>query len=153
MTQNLRQTFASQVRAAGRPVDKSTTMGVSAGLFAAVSSTRSPTVGLKQLTPTRRTPGAPLLRRVPHGTRTAQQPLHPASSTKRARPSPNTARTSLVLEEPDAALGNGGLGRLAAASHRAPPLTSRSPVTASSTATACFKQLFDKGFQTEHPDF
>ncbi len=156
MTQNLRQTLASQVRAvSGRPVDKSTTMELWQGLSAAVvdqiadrwAKTRDTYAKGRQehYFSAEFLMGRALLNNLSN--------LGLVDEARQALAEYGQDLSLVLEEEPDAALGNGGLGRLAACFLDS-CATLDLPVAGYGILYryGLFKQLFDKGFQTEHPD-
>lgn len=156
MTQNLPETFATQVRAvSGRPVAKSTTMELWQGLSAAVvdqiadrwSETTETYAKDRQehYFSAEFLMGRALLNNLSN--------LGLVDDARSALAEYGQDLSLVLEEEPDAALGNGGLGRLAACFLDS-CATLDLPVAGYGILYryGLFKQLFDNGFQTEHPD-
>ncbi|MCD4549085.1 glycogen/starch/alpha-glucan phosphorylase [Schaalia sp. lx-260] len=156
MTHNLTETLSSQVRAgSGRPLRAATTMEVWQGLSAAVVDRIA-----DRWHATERTYASGRLEHYFSAEflmgRALLNNLSNLDMLDEARESLNAfgQDLSVVLEqEPDAALGNGGLGRLAACFLDS-CATLNLPVAGYGILYryGLFKQLFDNGFQTEHPD-
>lgn len=156
MTQNLHGTLATHVRAtSGRPVAQSTTMELWQGLSAAVidqiadrwaDTTRTYAKGRQEhYFSAEFLMGRALLNNLSN--------LGLVDEARSALAEYGQDLSIVLEEEPDAALGNGGLGRLAACFLDS-CATLDLPVTGYGILYryGLFKQLFDNGFQTEHPD-
>ena len=156
MTHNLPETFATQVRAvSGRPVVKSTPMELWQGLSAAVvdqiadrwsETTETYAKGRQEhYFSAEFLMGRALLNNLSN--------LGLVNEARSALAAYGQDLSRILEEEPDAALGNGGLGRLAACFLDS-CATLNLPVTGYGILYryGLFKQLFDNGFQTEHPD-
>ena len=95
------------------------------------------------------------VRRVPDGEGARQQPHQPRHLRRRARRAAGIGLelADLLLEEPDAGLGNGGLGRLAACFlDSMATLGCRPTATASATSSASSTQDILDGYQVERAD-
>ena len=156
MTQNLQQTLPMQVRAvSGRPVGKSTTMELWQGLSAAVvdqiadrwaDTAETYAKGRQEhYFSAEFLMGRALLNNLSN--------LGLVDEAREALAAYGQDLSVVLEEEPDAALGNGGLGRLAACFLDS-CATLDLPVAGYGILYryGLFKQLFDNGFQTEHPD-
>lgn len=156
MTQNLSQTLATQVRAvSGRPIAKATKMELWQGLSAAVvdqiadswdTTTETYAKGRQEhYFSAEFLMGRALLNNLSN--------LGLVDEARAALAEHGDDLSVVLEEEPDAALGNGGLGRLAACFLDS-CATLDLPVAGYGILYryGLFKQLFDNGFQTEHPD-
>ena len=156
MTQNLSQTLATQVRAvSGRPIAKATKMELWQGLSAAVvdqiadswdATTETYAKGRQEhYFSAEFLMGRALLNNLSN--------LGLVDEARAALAEHGDDLSVILEEEPDAALGNGGLGRLAACFLDS-CATLDLPVAGYGILYryGLFKQLFDNGFQTEHPD-
>ncbi|MCL3778086.1 MULTISPECIES: glycogen/starch/alpha-glucan phosphorylase [unclassified Actinomyces] len=156
MTQNLASTVPSQVRAvSGRPAEASTQMEVWQGLSAAVvdaiadswhaTDERYRAGRMEHYFSAEFLMGRALLNNLTN--------LGLVEEAQRAVGAFGQDLTDVLEQEPDAALGNGGLGRLAACFLDS-CATLDLPVNGYGILYryGLFKQLFDDGFQTEHPD-
>lgn len=156
MTQNLVQTVPSQVRSAsGRPAEASTTMEVWQGLSAAVvdaiaddwyATEQKYRAGrMEHYFSAEFLEGRALLNNLTN--------LGLVEEATEAVNAFGQNLTDVLEQEPDAALGNGGLGRLAACFLDS-CATLDLPVAGYGILYryGLFKQLFEDGFQTEHPD-
>ncbi|MDO4791500.1 MAG: glycogen/starch/alpha-glucan phosphorylase [Buchananella hordeovulneris] len=156
MSYDLTETLSSQVRAgSGRPLRASTQMEVWQGLSAAVidkiadrwhATERAYAAGRQEhYFSAEFLMGRALLNNLSN--------LGMVEEARTALDSFGLNLSEVLEEEPDAALGNGGLGRLAACFLDS-CATLDLPVTGYGILYryGLFKQLFDNGFQTEHPD-
>ncbi|WP_175954103.1 glycogen/starch/alpha-glucan phosphorylase [Schaalia sp. Marseille-Q2122] len=156
MTHDLTETFSSQVRAgSGRPVADSTPMEIWQGLSAAVvdqladawsETDRTYKAGrMEHYFSAEFLMGRALLNNLSN--------LGLVEEARKALAAHGQDLSVILEEEPDAALGNGGLGRLAACFLDS-CATMDLPVTGYGILYryGLFKQLFSNGFQTEHPD-
>ena len=156
MTQNLISTVPSQVRAvSGHPAGASTEMEVWQGLSAAVvdaiaddwyaTEQRYREGRMEHYFSAEFLMGRALLNNLTN--------LGLVDQAREAVGAFGQDLTNILEQEPDAALGNGGLGRLAACFLDS-CATLELPVTGYGILYryGLFKQLFDNGFQTEHPD-
>ena len=156
MTQNLISTVPSQVRAvSGHPADVSTEMEVWQGLSAAVvdaiaddwyaTEQRYREGRMEHYFSAEFLMGRALLNNLTN--------LGLVDQAREAVGAFGQDLTDILEQEPDAALGNGGLGRLAACFLDS-CATLELPVTGYGILYryGLFKQLFSDGFQTEHPD-
>ncbi|SDM99244.1 glycogen/starch/alpha-glucan phosphorylase [Actinomyces ruminicola] len=156
MTQNLAQTVPSQVRSAsGRPAGASTQMEVWQGLSAAVvdaiaddwyATEQKYRAGrMEHYFSAEFLEGRALLNNLTN--------LGLVEEAAQAVNAFGQNLTDILEQEPDAALGNGGLGRLAACFLDS-CATLDLPVAGYGILYryGLFKQLFEDGFQTEHPD-
>ncbi|MBW3069826.1 MULTISPECIES: glycogen/starch/alpha-glucan phosphorylase [unclassified Actinomyces] len=156
MTQNLVQTVPSQVRSAsGRPAGASTQMEVWQGLSAAVvdaiaddwyATEQKYRAGrMEHYFSAEFLEGRALLNNLTN--------LGLVEEATQAVNAFGQNLTDILEQEPDAALGNGGLGRLAACFLDS-CATLDLPVAGYGILYryGLFKQLFEDGFQTEHPD-
>ena len=156
MTQNLISTVPSQVRAvSGHPAGASTEMEVWQGLSAAVvdaiaddwyaTEQRYREGRMEHYFSAEFLMGRALLNNLTN--------LGLVDQAREAVGAFGQDLTDILEQEPDAALGNGGLGRLAACFLDS-CATLELPVTGYGILYryGLFKQLFSDGFQTEHPD-
>ena len=156
MTQNLISTVPSQVRAvSGHPAGVSTEMEVWQGLSAAVvdaiaddwyaTEQRYREGRMEHYFSAEFLMGRALLNNLTN--------LGLVDQAREAVGAFGQDLTDILEQEPDAALGNGGLGRLAACFLDS-CATLELPVTGYGILYryGLFKQLFSDGFQTEHPD-
>ncbi|MGK2348454.1 glycogen/starch/alpha-glucan phosphorylase [Actinomyces sp. W5033] len=156
MTQNLASTVPSQVRAvSGRPAEASTPMEVWQGLSAAAvdaiadhwhaTDERYRAGRMEHYFSAEFLMGRALLNNLTN--------LGLVEEADKAVGAFGQNLTDVLEQEPDAALGNGGLGRLAACFLDS-CATLDLPVNGYGILYryGLFKQLFDDGFQTEHPD-
>ncbi|WP_103063127.1 glycogen/starch/alpha-glucan phosphorylase [Actinomyces qiguomingii] len=156
MTQNLVQAVPSQVRSAsGRPAGASTQMEVWQGLSAAVvdaiaddwyaTEQKYRASRMEHYFSAEFLEGRALLNNLTN--------LGLVEEATRAVNAFGQNLTDILEQEPDAALGNGGLGRLAACFLDS-CATLDLPVAGYGILYryGLFKQLFEDGFQTEHPD-
>ncbi|QPL05987.1 MULTISPECIES: glycogen/starch/alpha-glucan phosphorylase [Actinomyces] len=156
MTQNLASTVPSQVRAvSGRPAEASTRMEVWQGLSAAVvdaiandwhaTDERYRAGRMEHYFSAEFLMGRALLNNLTN--------LGLVDEAQKAVGAFGHNLSDVLEQEPDAALGNGGLGRLAACFLDS-CATLDLPVNGYGILYryGLFKQLFDDGFQTEHPD-
>ena len=156
MTQNLISTVPSQVRAvSGHPASASTEMEVWQGLSAAVvdaiaddwyaTEQRYREGRMEHYFSAEFLMGRALLNNLTN--------LGLVDQAREAVGAFGQDLTDILEQEPDAALGNGGLGRLAACFLDS-CATLELPVTGYGILYryGLFKQLFSDGFQTEHPD-
>ncbi|MDO4243669.1 MAG: glycogen/starch/alpha-glucan phosphorylase [Actinomyces sp.] len=156
MTQNLVATVPSQVRAvSGHPAGASTPMEVWQGLSAAVvdaiaddwyaTEQRYRAGRMEHYFSAEFLMGRALLNNLSN--------LGLVDQARQALGSFGQNLSEILEEEPDAALGNGGLGRLAACFLDS-CATLDLPVAGYGILYryGLFKQLFNDGFQTEHPD-
>ncbi|WP_371177209.1 glycogen/starch/alpha-glucan phosphorylase [Buchananella felis] len=156
MSHNLTETLSSQVRAgSGRPLRASTLMEVWQGLSATVidkiadrwhATERTYAAGRQEhYFSAEFLMGRALLNNLSN--------LGMVEEARAALDSFGLNLSEVLEQEPDAALGNGGLGRLAACFLDS-CATLDLPVTGYGILYryGLFKQLFDNGFQTEHPD-
>ncbi|WP_159718514.1 glycogen/starch/alpha-glucan phosphorylase [Actinomyces marmotae] len=156
MTKNLMATVPSQIRAvSGRPADASTPMEVWQGLSSAVvdaiaddwyATTRAYQAGrMEHYFSAEFLMGRALLNNLTN--------LGLVEEAREAIGAFGQNLSEILEQEPDAALGNGGLGRLAACFLDS-CATLDLPVTGYGILYryGLFKQLFSDGFQTEHPD-
>ncbi|WP_371174521.1 glycogen/starch/alpha-glucan phosphorylase [Buchananella felis] len=156
MSHNLTETLSSQVRAgSGRPLRASTLMEVWQGLSATVidkiadrwhATERTYAAGRQEhYFSAEFLMGRALLNNLSN--------LGMVEEARAALESFGLNLSEVLEQEPDAALGNGGLGRLAACFLDS-CATLDLPVTGYGILYryGLFKQLFDNGFQTEHPD-
>ncbi|WP_159814199.1 glycogen/starch/alpha-glucan phosphorylase [Actinomyces sp. zg328] len=156
MTKNLMATVPSQIRAvSGRPADASTPMEVWQGLSSAVvdaiaddwyATTRAYQAGrMEHYFSAEFLMGRALLNNLTN--------LGLVEEAREAIGAFGQDLSEILEQEPDAALGNGGLGRLAACFLDS-CATLDLPVTGYGILYryGLFKQLFSDGFQTEHPD-
>ncbi|WP_424133833.1 glycogen/starch/alpha-glucan phosphorylase [Schaalia vaccimaxillae] len=152
----LKDTFASQVRStSGRPVVESTSMEVWQGLSAAIvdriadnwdATSKKYSAGRQEhYFSAEFLMGRALLNNLSN--------LGLVEEARETLAAYGQDLSIVLEEEPDAALGNGGLGRLAACFLDS-CATLNLPVTGYGILYryGLFKQLFDNGFQTEHPD-
>ncbi|WP_067778558.1 glycogen/starch/alpha-glucan phosphorylase [Actinomyces vulturis] len=156
MTHDLTTTLASQVRSvSGRPTEASTPMEVWQGLSSAIIDTIADDWYATQEKYHAGRQEHYLSAEFLMG-RALLNNLSNLGMVDEARKALNAfgQDLSVILEqEPDAALGNGGLGRLAACFLDS-CATLELPVNGYGILYryGLFKQLFDNGFQTEHPD-
>ncbi|GGO96943.1 glycogen/starch/alpha-glucan phosphorylase [Actinomyces gaoshouyii] len=156
MTKNLMATVPSQIRAvSGHPADASTPMEVWQGLSAAVvdaiaddwyATTRAYRAGrMEHYFSAEFLMGRALLNNLTN--------LGLVDEAREAVGAFGQDLSEILEQEPDAALGNGGLGRLAACFLDS-CATLDLPVAGYGILYryGLFKQLFSDGFQTEHPD-
>ena len=156
MTQNLASTVPSQVRAvSGRPAQSSTQMEVWQGLSAAVvdaiadswhaTEQRYRAGRMEHYFSAEFLMGRALLNNLTN--------LGLVEEAEKAVGAFGQNLSDILEQEPDAALGNGGLGRLAACFLDS-CATLDLPVSGYGILYryGLFKQLFEDGFQTEHPD-
>ncbi len=156
MTYNLTEALSSQVRStSGRPANASTTMEVWQGLSAAVvdriadrwhATERTYAAGrMEHYFSAEFLMGRALLNNLSN--------LGMVDEAREALSAFGQDLSQVLEEEPDAALGNGGLGRLAACFLDS-CATLDLPVAGYGILYryGLFKQLFTNGFQTEHPD-
>ena len=156
MTKNLMATVPSQIRAvSGHPADASTPMEVWQGLSSAVvdaiaddwyATTRAYQAGrMEHYFSAEFLMGRALLNNLTN--------LGLVEEAREAVGAFGQDLSEILEQEPDAALGNGGLGRLAACFLDS-CATLDLPVAGYGILYryGLFKQLFSDGFQTEHPD-
>lgn len=156
MTKNLTDTLSSQVRAgSGKPLRASTPMEVWQGLSAAVvdriadrwhATDRTYAAGrMEHYFSAEFLMGRALLNNLSN--------LDMVDEAKASLAEFGLDLSTILEEEPDAALGNGGLGRLAACFLDS-CATLDLPVAGYGILYryGLFKQMFSNGFQTEHPD-
>ncbi|RRD43005.1 glycogen/starch/alpha-glucan phosphorylase [Buchananella hordeovulneris] len=156
MTQELTEAFATQVRAgAGRPVVGATPMELWQGLSSAVVSkiadawhatdAKYKAGRMEHYFSAEFLMGRALLNNLSN--------LGMVEDARAALAAYGQNLSEVLEQEPDAALGNGGLGRLAACFLDS-CATLDLPVQGYGILYryGLFKQLFDNGFQTEHPD-
>ncbi|PID97949.1 MAG: glycogen phosphorylase [Actinobacteria bacterium] len=156
MTYDLTEKFSSQVRAAsGRPVEASTPMEIWQGLSATVVDHIADNWDITERTYAQGRMehyfsaeflmGRALLNNLSN--------LNLVDEARRVLAAHGQDLSLILEEEPDAALGNGGLGRLAACFLDS-CATLDLPVNGYGILYryGLFKQLFSDGFQTEHPD-
>ncbi|WP_366181297.1 glycogen/starch/alpha-glucan phosphorylase [Actinomyces timonensis] len=156
MTKNLMATVPSQIRAvSGHPADASTPMEVWQGLSSAVvdaiaddwyATTRAYQAGrMEHYFSAEFLMGRALLNNLTN--------LGLVEEAREAIGAFGQDLSEILEQEPDAALGNGGLGRLAACFLDS-CATLDLPVAGYGILYryGLFKQLFSDGFQTEHPD-
>ena len=156
MTKNLMATVPSQIRAvSGHPAEASTQMEVWQGLSAAVvdaiaddwyaTEQRYREGRMEHYFSAEFLMGRALLNNLTN--------LGLVDQAREAVGAFGQDLTDILEQEPDAALGNGGLGRLAACFLDS-CATLELPVTGYGILYryGLFKQLFSDGFQTEHPD-
>ncbi|MDO5081660.1 glycogen/starch/alpha-glucan phosphorylase, partial [Buchananella hordeovulneris] len=155
MTQELTEAFATQVRAgAGRPVVGATPMELWQGLSSAVVSkiadawhatdAKYKAGRMEHYFSAEFLMGRALLNNLSN--------LGMVEDARAALAAYGQNLSEVLEQEPDAALGNGGLGRLAACFLDS-CATLDLPVQGYGILYryGLFKQLFDNGFQTEHP--